>query len=92
MKIPYIKNLAKIPWLIGYHAFLFTLIFIVINIFIGFAVYCNYIFLAKIADPKNSSELIEFQKSVYDEVLLEWESRNLIFSQDFQGGHPDPFQ
>ena len=93
---PHIQFIKKIPLLIGKDAFLFMLIFILIDILFGEFLFYKYVFLAESKKAEAVSNPITFQESAYKSVLDQWEKRQESFSSSikeyYQEYYQDPFQ
>ncbi len=90
----YIKKIKKIPWILGKNAFLYILIFILIDILIGEFLFYKYILLIETEEPKIVSISNKFQENIYQSVLEEWQNRenisiNLLL---FDKNYTDPFK
>ncbi|OGZ67385.1 MAG: hypothetical protein A3C58_03795 [Candidatus Staskawiczbacteria bacterium RIFCSPHIGHO2_02_FULL_34_10] len=79
-----IKNLwitiKKIPWILGENAFLFILIFILLDILFGELIFYKYIFLVRKEEPKVASLSTKFQENIYQSVFKEVEKRENILN------------
>ena len=69
----YVKKIKKIPLIVGRNAFLFILIFILIDILLGELLLYQYIFAVKVDEPKMVTTDTTFKEGVYQSVLRELE-------------------
>jgi len=76
-----IKSAAKrLPWTLGLHAFFVIIIFILIDVAIGGALFYKYMVLAKTENSKNAGNYIIFEYNAYKEVLDDWKAREDKFN------------
>ena len=88
---PFLKNVNKSLWILGKNAFLFTIIFILLDIVFGEFLFYNYVVLVKMKESEIISPPAKFKEQVYQSVLGEWQARE----ENFKGVSPknlqDPF-
>jgi len=72
----------KISLFLGKHAFLLFLFIIVTELILGGFLYYKYAFLAEKEKPEIGNNYFQFEDSAYQEILKEWEKRN-VESQEF---------
>lgn len=85
------QKIKKIPWIIGNHAFLMILIFVVLDIlFIEFLFY-QYLLLPEIRKPPIGTPLVEFREDIYQTVLQKSGERQKKSEQIGQESYTDPF-
>lgn len=90
----YIKKIKKIPWILGKNAFLYILIFILIDILIGEFLFYKYVLLIETEESKIISIFDKFHENIYQSILEEWQTRenisiNLLSSDK---NYTDPFK
>lgn len=89
----YIKKIKKIPWILGKNAFLYTLIFILIDILIGQFLFYKYALLIETEEPKIIFIFDKFQENIYQSVLEKWQNRENIFKNSLlDENYTDPFK
>ena len=88
----YVQAIKKIPFTIGRDAFLFILIFILIDILFGEFLFYQYVFLVESKKQEIDSGRMIFKESTYDSVLGQWKIREDIFNDASKQNHQDPFQ
>lgn len=71
----YISKIKKIPWILGRDAFLFVLIFILLDIIFGEFLFYKHVLLVNIKEPEIVNTPIKFQENVYQSVLKELQIR-----------------
>ena len=76
----------------GRNAFLFILIFILLDIIVGEFLFYRYVFLVKNEEPKIVYVVTKFQENLYQSVLKELQVRESIFKDDSEVNYPNPFQ
>lgn len=85
------KAIKNAVWFLGYNAFLFLLIFILLEILFGEYLFYKYVFLAKMQEDE-AIVSITFKENTYRSVLEEWKKRDAIFEHASENHYPDPFQ
>ena len=81
----------RIVWIIGRDAFLFILIFVLLEVAFGEFLFYKYIFLAEQQEPEDGAIPMEFQKKMYEAVLAELESRERISESLVKEAYEEPF-
>ncbi len=72
----YARGVRHLPWVVGLHAFLFAILFIVIAVFLGEILFYNYVFLPRVKKMENLIAPIRFNKNAYNSVIKEWQVRD----------------
>lgn len=85
------SKIKRIPQFLGENAFIFILIFILIEVILGELIFYKYIFSAKIHEPQTTDSLIEFRENIYQSVLREQQKRKEMFENSLREAYPDPF-
>ena len=86
-----ISKIKKIPWILGKNAFLFILIFVLLEIiFVEFLFY-NYVILVKTQEPTTIDTPAKFKEYLYKSVLKEMQDRENIFENPLQKNYNNPF-
>lgn len=85
-------KIKKGLWFIGREAFLFILIFILLEIIIGELLFYNYVSSIEKISPQISSSVFEFKQEAYQSILKEWQERELIWKNISAKNYPDPFK
>lgn len=86
-----IKNLQKIPWLLGSYAFLFILALILLDVIIGEIVFYKYGLSVIEKENQTSENLIKLKESSYQGVLNYQENKNQYFNKLIFGQN-NPFK
>jgi len=63
------EKFSKVIWSIGQSAFLFILLFILIDLIFGAFIFYKYAYLAKQRDGEVSEKIFEFDELRYQKVL-----------------------
>jgi len=72
---------------------LVTIVFLfLIVLTLGAILFYQYDILAKNAEPKSSGEAIRFQQEVYQQILKEWQVREVRFEAAGSQKYINPFQ
>ncbi len=87
-----IGNIKKIPWILGQYAFLFILIFILLDILFGGFLFYHYVFSVKNAEPQITSVPAKFKNDVYQSVLNSWQNREESLNSASAINYADPFK
>ncbi len=87
----YKKKIEVLPWIIGTHAFLSILIFILLDIILGMILFFNYALLAKFEAPENVVISTKLQESTYRSVLDSLQARENVFNNSSKENYTDPF-
>ncbi len=87
-----LDEVKKIPWILGKDAFLFIMIFIFIDIFLGEYLFYKYVFLVKSENPETSSISTEFKENTYEKVLEELKLKADIFENSKIESYDNPFK
>mgnify|MGYP001593922107 FL=1 len=74
----YIIKINKVLWILGKNAFLFILIFILLDIILNGFLFYKYVFLVSIKEPQVVEIPTKFKESIYESVLKEMETRDVI--------------
>ncbi|OGZ66689.1 MAG: hypothetical protein A3C50_02265 [Candidatus Staskawiczbacteria bacterium RIFCSPHIGHO2_02_FULL_43_16] len=82
----------KLPWVLARHAFLFILLFVVLEAVIGTFLFYAYIFVPKTKNTEMVDSPETFQEKTYRSVLEAWEKRDAIIESSPQEEYNDPFQ
>lgn len=76
---------------LGENAFIFILIFILIEIIFGEFLFYKYIFAVRVREPQITGNLIEFQEKTYQFILGERQKREEMFKDSLKEAYSDPF-
>ena len=87
-----VSNIKKIPWILGKHAFLFILIFILLDLLFGGFLFYRYVFLVQNQEPQIVSIPSKFQYDTYQSVLKSWQDRDEILNNSSGLNYPSPFK
>lgn len=85
------NNIKKALWDLGKNAFLFILIFILLEVCFAEILFYMYIISAN-KEPEAIAIPAKFQKNIYDSLLKQWDDRDNIFKNQSQENYPDPFK
>ncbi|OGZ63903.1 MAG: hypothetical protein A3A98_01285 [Candidatus Staskawiczbacteria bacterium RIFCSPLOWO2_01_FULL_40_39] len=88
----YLHKIKKIPWILGYNAFFFMLIFILLDLIFGEILLYNYIVSVNLKDHKFTYTPAKFHEETYQSVVNKWQAREDIFKNSDQENYRDPFQ
>lgn len=86
-----IDQTEKILLMIGRDAFLFILIFILLELAIGEFLFYRYVLLTEIQDPPVSNAPVAFKKTTYETVVKEQTARERVFETSSKEDYPSPF-
>lgn len=84
-------KIKKIPSILGRDAFLFVIMFVLLDIVFGEFLFYQYVFLIKTKEPEIVSASIKFQENAYQSILKEWQDKDDIFKNTIQRNYKDPF-
>src|SRR5690348_177413 len=70
------RSFKKIAWVVGNNAFLFIIIFIVIDILIGEFLFYHYIISPQSEVLSPNQPFVKFQDHSYQSVLKDWKIRS----------------
>ena len=84
-------KIKKICFFFGKHAFGLILSIILLELILGGTIFYKYGFLAEKAEPKIGSNNFKFRESAYQEILKEWEQREVKFQEFFGQDIQSPF-
>jgi len=84
-------KIKKICFFFGNHAFGLILSIIFIELILGGLIFYKYAFLAEKAEPEIGSNNFEFKENYYQEILKEWEQRDIKFQEQFGQNIKSPF-
>ena len=87
-----INQTEKILLMIGRDAFLFILIFILLELALGEFLFYRYVLLTEIQDPPMSNAPVIFKKSTYETVVKEQTAREKVLETALSGDYPYPFR
>ena len=87
-----INKIKKTLLVLGKDAFLFILIFVLLEILFGEFLFYKYVFLLRIEEQKIVATPIKFKENVYQSVLQEWQVRENIFKNSLQENYQNPFE
>jgi hypothetical protein len=62
-------EVKKILWILGSYAFSFILLFVLIDLILGTAVFYKYVFLAETKAPQITGQILKFDEATYQKVL-----------------------
>lgn len=85
-------NIKKIPWILGKYAFLFILIFILLDIVFGEFLFYRYVFLVKNEEPQILSIPAKFRDDTYKSVLQYWQEREESLKDSSELNYSNPFK
>ena len=85
------ESIKKMLWALGRDAFLFILIFVLLDMVFGEFLFYNYVFLTKIKEPEVALNLTKFQANTYQSVVKEWQYREDAFSSSSEENYLSPF-
>ncbi|MBI3631461.1 MAG: hypothetical protein HY219_01165 [Candidatus Staskawiczbacteria bacterium] len=90
----YMKKIKEIPWILGRHAFLCILLFILIDILIGGFLFYKYVLLIEAKEVENVFVPNKFQENIYRFVIEEQQKRNSILENFplLDKNYTDPFK
>jgi len=86
------KGVQKLIWVIGNNAFLFIVIFIVVDIIIGEFLFYHYIVSVQSKNVITGESFIHFQSDAYQSVRKDWQNRDILFNKAGTTIYNDPFQ
>jgi hypothetical protein len=91
---PVIKKskIKKIPWILGKYAFWVILVFISLDIILGGFLFYKYVILAEKEKPKIITNLLRFEREIYQEVLEKLQTREKKFEESLEEEYSNPFQ
>ena len=84
-------NPKRLFWILGRHAFLVILIFILLEVFFAGFISYKYVFLAERSNPQISSSYFQFKNDIYQGILLEWQERSQRLQESLQKEYINPF-
>ncbi|OGZ62894.1 MAG: hypothetical protein A2998_00745 [Candidatus Staskawiczbacteria bacterium RIFCSPLOWO2_01_FULL_37_25b] len=85
-------KLKKVCLFLGKHAFFFILFMILLELIFGGFLYYNYAFLAEKEKPENGNNYFKFEDSAYQEILKEWEKREIELQEPVRAeNYKNPF-
>jgi|SRR3989338_4345863 len=85
------QKVKKSLWSLGKNAFLFIIIFILLDMVFGEFLFYHYVVSVKINESEIIAHPSTFKESVYQSVLEEWQTRENIFNSSFPNSFQDPF-
>lgn len=85
-------KVKKILLTLGKDAFLFILLFVLLDIFLGEILFYKYITSLQFQEPEMQQAPIKFKEDAYQSVLKKWHERNSIFESSSSKNYLDPFQ
>jgi len=65
----------KILWVLGFRAFLFILIFILIDFILGGLIFYKYVYVAENKIPRVTENIVKFDDRTYQSILIELQSK-----------------
>lgn len=83
------KNL---PWILARHAFLFIVLFVVLEGLLASFLYYTYAFMPQNRIIEVGSAPESFKEKTYQSVLESWEKRRQIIENSAQREYNNPFQ
>lgn len=84
--------IKQIPWILAKDAFLFMVLFILLDIAFGEFLLYQYGFLLEIEETEIASVPVKFQEDTYQSVIKEWQVRENTFNHLTKEVYSDPFQ
>lgn len=85
------KKLKKIPWVLAKDAFLFILIFILLDIVFGEYLFYRHVISGKTRETVVTDVTVNFKENLYRSVLKEMQNRQLIFENPTLENYKSPF-
>ncbi len=85
-------QVKKIPWILGKYAFLFILIFILLDMLFGGFLLYRYVLLVKNEAPQISSIPAKFRDDLYQSVLKSWQDREDTLKSASDLNYTSPFK
>lgn len=85
------KKLKKIPWILGKDAFLFILIFVLVDLMVGEFLFYTYVVQERSGEPVLVDATVKFKEDLYHSVLREMKERETVFNNPVQENYQDPF-
>ena len=86
-----IKKTKRIFWILGMHAFSVILIVILLELFLGGLLFYKYVFLAGSKEPEITNHSFQFNEGVYQEILEQWQERDLMLQEFMEKEYQNPF-
>jgi hypothetical protein len=86
------RGFKGLAWAIGNNAFLFIIIFIVVDILIGEFLFYHYIVSPQSYNSPANRSLVKFQSQTYQSVLNDWKTRSDAFDNAGKTIYNDLFQ
>ena len=87
----FVSKIKKVPWILGRNAFLFILIFILLDIIFGEFLFYQYVFLSDIEESPIFNISTKFKENAYKSVSEKIQVRENIFKNIPQENYADPF-
>jgi hypothetical protein len=84
-------KIKKICFFFGKHAFGLILSIILLELILGGIIFYKYAFLAEKTEPGISANNFKFKENSYQEILKEWEQRDIKFQENFGQDIQSPF-
>jgi hypothetical protein len=84
-------KIKKIGFFFGKHAFGFILNIILLELILGGIILYKYAFLSEKANTEIDSNAFKFKENSYQEILKEWEQREIKFQEYFGQDLKSPF-
>ena len=81
----------KLPWVLAHHAFLFIVLFVLLEALLCSLIYYAYVFIPQNRIIEAGSAGEAFKEKTYQSVLESWELRRRIIEHSSKGEYNDPF-
>lgn len=84
-----VGKLKTFPWDLGRHVFLCILMFILLDLLVGEALFYKYVYLARTQTPPAPAVSTKFNEKAYQFVIGHWEAgRERGFSSQIKNNNP----
>ncbi len=84
-------KIKKTLWILGSHAFLIILLFILLNLILGVFLFYKYVILVEIKEPEIIGRTVNFKYNIYQEVLKDWQIKGQSFEEFPDKKYLNPF-
>ena len=85
------SHVGDFLWLLGKHAFLLLLFFVLIFSIWGAFLFYTYAYLPQVQKPEINTAAYQFNEVAYQKVLLEWQARDQKLSESLKEEYASPF-
>lgn len=87
-----ISRVGKALWVLGQDAFLFIILFILLDMAFGEFLVYKHMYLPQSRDLEYTANPITFKEQAYQSVLKKWQIREENVTQSVWENYTDPFQ